>query len=165
MWFSASSRRNLCSIPLSVEVMQRGFLHWITFVSRSGSFICFLLWSLLSLIILTVILGSTKPIKSKSKSIIWSILIMSFFPYLPLLAFWIIAMLQSSLSSLSRLYMARDFPASIWSRTIPVVRNYADYMPESYVLLYELNGLDWIAFRPSGTEPLKSPKQRYRLQG
>lgn len=33
------------------------------------------------------------------------------------------------------------------------VRNYADYMPESNVLLYELNGLDWIAFRPSGTEP------------
>ena len=33
------------------------------------------------------------------------------------------------------------------------VKNYTDYMPESNVILYELNGLDWIAFRPSGTEP------------
>ena len=33
------------------------------------------------------------------------------------------------------------------------IKNYTDYMPESNVILYELNGLDWIAFRPSGTEP------------
>ena len=33
------------------------------------------------------------------------------------------------------------------------VKNCTDYLPESNVLLYELNGLDWIAFRPSGTEP------------
>ncbi|UQF81586.1 MAG: phospho-sugar mutase [Mogibacterium diversum] len=33
------------------------------------------------------------------------------------------------------------------------VKNCTDYLPDSNVLLYELNGLDWIAFRPSGTEP------------
>lgn len=34
------------------------------------------------------------------------------------------------------------------------VRNYEDMLPESDALLYELNnGMDWIALRPSGTEP------------
>ena len=33
------------------------------------------------------------------------------------------------------------------------VKKYTDYLPESNVLQYELSGLDWIAFRPSGTEP------------
>ncbi len=33
------------------------------------------------------------------------------------------------------------------------VRNFIDKMPEANVLIYELNDLDWIAIRPSGTEP------------
>lgn len=33
------------------------------------------------------------------------------------------------------------------------VKNFIDKMPEANVLIYELNDLDWIAIRPSGTEP------------
>lgn len=33
------------------------------------------------------------------------------------------------------------------------IRNFQDMLPESDMLLYELHGLDWIALRPSGTEP------------
>lgn len=33
------------------------------------------------------------------------------------------------------------------------VKKFTDFMPESNVLLYEIGDLDWIAFRPSGTEP------------
>ena len=33
------------------------------------------------------------------------------------------------------------------------VKTYIDRMPESNLLIYELNDMDWIAIRPSGTEP------------
>lgn len=33
------------------------------------------------------------------------------------------------------------------------VSDWQDFMPQANVLLYRLRGLDWIAFRPSGTEP------------
>lgn len=33
------------------------------------------------------------------------------------------------------------------------VSGWHDFMPEANVLLYRLRGLDWMAFRPSGTEP------------
>ena len=33
------------------------------------------------------------------------------------------------------------------------VKNFIDMMPEANVLIYELGDLDWIAIRPSGTEP------------
>lgn len=33
------------------------------------------------------------------------------------------------------------------------VKKFTDFLPESNVLLYEIGDLDWIAFRPSGTEP------------
>lgn len=33
------------------------------------------------------------------------------------------------------------------------VKKYTDFLPETDMLLYELDGLDWIAMRPSGTEP------------
>lgn len=33
------------------------------------------------------------------------------------------------------------------------VKTFIDWMPESNLLIYELNDMDWIAIRPSGTEP------------
>ena len=39
------------------------------------------------------------------------------------------------------------------------VKNCTDYLPESNVLLYELNGLDWIAFRP----PEQNQSSRFTL--
>ena len=33
------------------------------------------------------------------------------------------------------------------------VKTFIDRMPESNLLIYELNDMDWIAIRPSGTEP------------